>query len=125
MKEQHQFAFSALLMLLAVAAGAFGAHGLRPLLEPRMLEVWETAVLYHLIHAIALLVIAALQMQKPGRGFGLAWSVMLGGLLLFSGSLSTIVLPGWRAIGPVTPLGGLTLMLSWLLVAWAGYRSAA
>ncbi|NLO79767.1 MAG: DUF423 domain-containing protein [Xanthomonadaceae bacterium] len=117
-----RFAVAGCLMFLAVGAGAFGSHGLRNLVAPDRVEAWETAVLYHLVHGLALLVVALLHAWRPSKPLAWAWGFMLLGVCLFSGSIYTIVLTGARWLGPVTPLGGVTLMLSWLLLAWAGTR---
>jgi uncharacterized membrane protein YgdD (TMEM256/DUF423 family) len=107
---------AALLGAAGVALGAFGAHGLRARLDARGLEVWETAVRYHLVHAIALLALAlsphAAQLRTAGWLFA-------AGIALFSGSLYALALGGPRLLGPVTPLGGLALIAGWLWIARA------
>ncbi|MGF1678730.1 MAG: DUF423 domain-containing protein [Candidatus Methylacidiphilales bacterium] len=105
---------AALLGALAVALGAFGAHSLAPLLEQTgRLEVWKTAAIYHLAHAVLLVVLCALR-PFPHR----AWWLMASGVVLFSGSLYLLCLTqrGW--IGSVTPVGGLLLLTGWLVLAW-------
>src|SRR5438132_4133441 len=105
------FRIAAGLCFLAVALGAFGAHGLRSTLETRgMLDVWNKAVLYHFIHAIALLVLAL--HGSVNRG---AWWLLFGGIFLFSGSLYLIALiPHARDwLETVTPVGGLCLLAVW------------
>jgi uncharacterized membrane protein YgdD (TMEM256/DUF423 family) len=107
---------AALLGAAGVALGAFGAHGLRARLDARALEIWETAVRYHLLHAVALLALA-LSPQAPAlRGPG--W-LFVAGIALFSGSLYALALGGPRALGPVTPLGGLAFLAGWLWLAKA------
>jgi uncharacterized membrane protein YgdD (TMEM256/DUF423 family) len=113
----------ALNMFLAVGAGAFGAHGLRRVLSPEMLGVWQTAVTYQIAHALGLLAIAAL----GGRyGVGL-WTVagwlMFAGIVLFSGSLYLLAGLEIRWMGAVTPIGGLAFLAAWALVAWAALRA--
>ena len=107
---------AALLGAAGVALGAFGAHGLRARLDARALEVWETAVRYHLVHAVALLALAlspyAAQLRTAGWLFA-------AGIALFSGSLYALALGGPRLLGPVTPLGGLALIAGWLWIARA------
>ena len=101
------------LCFLAVALGAFGAHSLRSTLEQhRMSDVWNKAVLYHFVHAIALLVLALHGTINRG-----AWWLLLVGILLFSGSLYVMALiPQARDwLGSVTPLGGLCFLAGW---AW-------
>lgn len=111
-----------IVLFIAVGAGAFGSHGLRGLVSPELIEVWKTAVLYQLIHGLALLLIAILLELRPAQLLAKAWLTMLLGVGLFSGSLYLIVLTGNRWLGPVTPIGGLILLLSWLMVAWGGFR---
>ncbi|MAI80531.1 MAG: hypothetical protein CL917_16420 [Deltaproteobacteria bacterium] len=98
---------------LAVAAGAFGAHGLRDRVTPDQISAWSTAAQYHLLHSVVLLALAlyALNAEKSIR---LPGSFFLVGTLLFSGSIYLLVLTSWRWLGPVTPLGGLLLMAGWI-----------
>ncbi len=101
---------------LGVALGAFGAHGLRDVVtDPHLLEVWETAARYHLIHALALLGVAA-HPARPARA-GVAFLVGVG---LFSGSLYLMTLTGMRWLGAITPLGGVAFIVGWLLLGFAG-----
>jgi uncharacterized membrane protein YgdD (TMEM256/DUF423 family) len=111
------------LALLAVMAGAFGAHGLRNLVSERGLEVFQTAVTYQMYHSIALVLVALLAGQGLSRKL-LGWSAgfLLAGILLFSGSLYLLVLTDIRWIGPITPLGGLCFMVGWALVITSGLR---
>ena len=108
-----------------VGLGAFGAHGLEAHLEAAgRAGVWETAVLYHLIHSLVLLALGvwAIQARHAVSLIRRAAWLMLLGLLLFSGSLYALALdgPGW--LGPVTPLGGVLLLLGWLTIALAAWR---
>ncbi len=113
----------AFLALLAVMAGAFGAHGLRSLVSERGLEVFQTAVTYQMYHSIALVLVALLAGQGLPRKL-LGWSAgfFLAGILLFSGSLYLLVLTDIRWIGPVTPLGGVCFMVGWALLITSGLR---
>lgn len=113
----------ALFAMLAVMAGAFGAHGLRSVVSARALEVFQTAVTYQVYHAIGLILIALL------AGFGLhrrllklAAGFFLAGILMFSGSLYLLVLTELRWIGPITPIGGVCFMVGWALVLAAGLK---
>jgi uncharacterized membrane protein YgdD (TMEM256/DUF423 family) len=106
----------ALLGAAGVALGAFGAHGLRARLDARALEVWETAVRYHLVHAVALL---ALALSPHAASLRTAGWLFAAGIALFSGSLYALALGGPRLLGPVTPLGGLALVAGWLWIARA------
>jgi len=102
---------AAALCFLAVALGAFGAHALRSTLETRgMLDVWNKAVLYHFIHAIALFALALYGTANRG-----AWWLLFAGIFLFSGSLYLLALSNVRWLGAITPLGGLCFLAGW---AW-------
>jgi uncharacterized membrane protein YgdD (TMEM256/DUF423 family) len=95
----------------AVALGAFGAHALKTTLQASgMLDVWNKAVLYHLVHAVALLALAL-----HGAGNRAAYLLFVAGILLFSGSLYTMALINLRWLGAITPLGGLCFLAGW---AW-------
>jgi len=113
---------------LAVALGAFGAHGLQSYLEGQVdgalrLEWWETAAHYHLIHALAFVACAWIAERTAGRlaVFG-GWCFQLG-ILLFSGSLYVMCLTDLRVLGAVTPIGGVLLLGGWALVV-AGARAS-
>src|SRR5712691_9094849 len=102
---------AAALCFLAVALGAFGAHALRSTIESHgMTEVWNKAVLYHFVHAIALLVLALYGTTNRG-----AWWLLCAGVFLFSGSLYVMALTNLRWLGAITPLGGVCFLLGW---AW-------
>ncbi|HEX4403573.1 MAG TPA: DUF423 domain-containing protein [Polyangia bacterium] len=103
------------LGFLGVALGAFGAHGLRDHLAPGMLEVYKTGVLYHLIHAVALLAVAlgAEKLARP-RAVGVLW---IAGVVIFSGSLYALAITGIGMLGAITPIGGLLLMAGWVTLA--------
>lgn len=109
--------------LLGVALGAFGAHGLKSKVTIEMLKVWETAVLYHLIHALALILIGILCYLMPEinsiRHAG--WAILVG-TLLFSGSLYLLVVTGSKPLGIITPLGGVAFLAGWLLLAIAVWK---
>ena len=109
---------AAALCFLAVALGAFGAHALRSMLESHgMLDVWNKAVLYHFIHAIALLVLALYGPSNRG-----AWWLLFAGIFLFSGSLYVMALTNLRWLGAITPLGGLCFLAGWLWLIVAPMR---
>ncbi len=111
-------------MLLAVALGAFGAHALKKTLTPEMMAVYETAIHYHVYHALGLLAIGLLALHLPGSG-ALRWAgiLMAVGLLLFSGSLYALSLSGLRWLGAITPAGGAAFLAAWLLLAVAVVRA--
>lgn len=109
---------------IAVALGAFGAHGLQSRLGDvadgaKRLGWWQTAAQYHLLHALALGLVAVLVVQLPRARFaGMAFVL---GTLLFSGSLYVMALGGPRWLGAVTPLGGLGFLAGWAVLAWCGF----
>ena len=109
----------ALLLATGVAAGAFGAHGLRRVVTPDSLEIWRTAAQYQMLHGLGLLLIAALWSQVSPAQAGWAGGLMLAGTILFSGSLYALVLTGTRVLGAITPVGGLLMIAAWVLLAWA------
>ena len=102
------------LMLVAVAAGAFGAHGLRQKLTPDLLAVFETGVRYQAYHALALFSVAWMAQRAPGRLVDSAGWCFLWGVALFSGSLYALALTGVRKLGAITPIGGLLFLIGWL-----------
>jgi uncharacterized membrane protein YgdD (TMEM256/DUF423 family) len=105
-----------LLGFTGITLGAFGAHALRDSLAERgMTQAWQTAVLYHLLHAVALLALPA------WTGVRRLWIV---GVFLFSGSLYGLALGGPKLLGPITPLGGLTLLAGWALLSWKAFELA-
>lgn len=99
---------------LAVALGAFGAHGLKARLSSEMLAVWQTAVQYHAWHALGLLAVGFL---SPSIWSKVAGGLLAAGIVLFSGSLYALALGAPRFFGAVTPLGGLAFILGWLAFA--------
>ncbi len=106
----------AALMLLGVAAGAFGAHGLKQRLTPELLAIWETGARYQLYHALGLLALAALWEKLSPRGASAAGWCFLLGVVVFSGSLYALSLTGERRLGAITPLGGLLFLAGWAAV---------
>jgi uncharacterized membrane protein YgdD (TMEM256/DUF423 family) len=108
-----------LLAGLAVAAGAFGAHALKTRLPNDLLAVFETGVRYHMYHSLGLLAIALALDRWPNSHCQVAGWLLLGGIVLFSGSLYALSLTGMRMLGAITPLGGLCFLAGWALLAWA------
>jgi uncharacterized membrane protein YgdD (TMEM256/DUF423 family) len=109
---------AAVLCFLAVALGAFGAHSLKATLQAHeMVSVWEKAVLYHFLHALALLVLAL-----HGIGTRAPWFLFLAGIVLFSGSLYLLALTNVRWLGAITPLGGLCFLAGWAWLAISNFR---
>jgi uncharacterized membrane protein YgdD (TMEM256/DUF423 family) len=116
------FILGAVLAGMGVAAGAFGAHALRTRLTPEVLGVFEVGVRYHLIHALALLIVAWATTRWPGTGPIAAGWLFLGGILLFSGSLYGLSLSGVRGLGAITPFGGVALIVGWLVLGWSVWQ---
>ena len=116
-------ALGALFAALAVAAGAFGAHGLRARLSPDMLAVFETGARYQMYHALGLIAVAWAAARWPQTSFALAGWCMVAGIVVFSGSLYLLSLTGQRWLGAITPLGGLAFMAGWVALALAAWRS--
>ena len=107
---------------IAVACGAFGAHGLKDRLDPQEMAIFETAARYQMFHALALLAVGLLSLR-----FESVWTTAAGwcfcvGILLFSGSLYVLVFSGIRGLGAITPLGGLGFLGGWLCLAVAAFR---
>ncbi|WML50456.1 DUF423 domain-containing protein [Neobacillus sp. PS3-34] len=102
---------------LAVALGAFGAHGLADKLEPKYLDIWKTGVTYQMFHATGILVVAILLGKMPTSSL-FSWSgwLMLIGIILFSGSLYVLSLTKIGILGAITPLGGVAFLAAWILM---------
>ena len=117
----------ALNAFFAVAAGAFGAHGLKTRVSPEMLATFETGARYHMYHALALFAVAWLTTRAGAGGAGVklagvgGW-MFLAGIVLFSGSLYAYSLTGVRSLAYITPVGGLAFLAGWILVAIAASR---
>jgi len=107
---------------LGVAAGAFGAHGLRGRLSPEMLAVFETAARYQMYHAFGLFVVAWAAVRWPQSAVPIAGWLFLAGIVIFSGSLYGLALGGARWLGAITPLGGMAFLAGWAVLAWVAWR---
>lgn len=117
---QNRFLLPAALFgLLGVAMGAFGAHGLKPLLSDYQLDIYKTAVQYQMWHALLLGLIAMLPARKQLRWAG--WC-LIAGIILFSGSLYLLAISGQRWLGMITPIGGLAFLSAWGLLAFVAYQ---
>ena len=108
---------AALLGALAVALGAFAAHGLKAVLSERLLEVFQTGVDYQFWHVGALLVTGLLQQRQNSRGLKVSALAFLAGIVCFSGSLYVLALSGIHWLGAITPLGGTAFIIGWLSLA--------
>jgi uncharacterized membrane protein YgdD (TMEM256/DUF423 family) len=107
------FALGSVSALVAVAAGAFGAHGLRARLTPDLLAVFETGARYQMYHALALLAVGWALTRWPGPWPVRAGWLFVAGTVLFSGSLYVLALTGARWLGAITPLGGVAFLAGW------------
>lgn len=109
-------------MFLAVALGAFGAHGLRHRLSPDMLEIFETGVRYHFYHALGLFAVAWVADKSPsGLATAAGWA-LTAGIVIFSGTLYLLSVTGVRWLGAITPIGGVSFLAGWVLLFVAAGR---
>jgi uncharacterized membrane protein YgdD (TMEM256/DUF423 family) len=111
-------AAGALNAAIAVAAGAFAAHGLRERLAPRALEIFETGARYQMYHALAMILAGVL----VARGAATAGWLFQAGIVVFSGSLYALALSDVKVLGAITPLGGLAFLAGWVWLAWSAWR---
>lgn len=122
MSARTLFAFGAIAALLAVAAGAFGAHALSERLTPERLATFETGARYQMYHALALLIAAGAAARWPGSNASIAATFFLIGIVVFCGSCYALALGSPRWLGAITPIGGVSFMIGWGLLAWAALR---
>jgi uncharacterized membrane protein YgdD (TMEM256/DUF423 family) len=115
-------ALGALSAGLSVAAGAFGAHALKERLSPDLLAIFETGARYEMYHALGLVAAAWAADRAPAAAAWAGW-LFVAGTVLFSGSLYALALTGVRALGAVTPLGGVAFIAGWIALAVAALRS--
>lgn len=113
---------ASIFLILAVAIGAFGAHGLKSHLSDEMLTIYKTGVEYHFYHAIGLLLVGVLAFSMPS--VYLKWSAILlsAGIILFSGSLYALSITGIKGLGAITPFGGLSFIAGWVLLGVAALK---
>jgi uncharacterized membrane protein YgdD (TMEM256/DUF423 family) len=121
--ERTFFTLGALSAFLAVAAGAFGAHGLKARLSADLLNTFEIAARYHFCHSLALCVTAWACTRWPNAVTSAAGWLFVIGSIIFSGSLYALALTGWRWLGAITPFGGLAFLVGWICLAWGAWRS--
>ncbi|MFL6716223.1 MAG: DUF423 domain-containing protein [Burkholderiaceae bacterium] len=117
--EKFFFVCGAVSAFIGVAAGAFGAHGLKQRLGADMMAVFEVGVRYQMYHAFALIATAWAISRWPGSLANSAGTLFILGTVLFSGSLYLLSLTGIRWLGAITPLGGLAWLAAWVCLAWA------
>lgn len=116
------FGIGAVLAFVAVAAGAFGAHLLEARLSPDRLDTFQLGARYQMYHALALLAVAWAATRWPGPATHWAGWLFVFGVVVFSGSLYALGLGAPRWFGAITPIGGLSFLAGWLLLAWAALR---
>ena len=115
-------AVGAVLCAISIAAGAFGAHGLRARLDARALELWETSARYLMYSGLGILVIALASRPAGGRLYSLAAGAMLVGAVIFCGTVAILALGGPRWLGAITPIGGLLMIIAFVMFAIAAFR---
>jgi len=113
----------AIMMALAVAIGAFGAHGLKSVVSEEMLVIYHTGVEYHFYHALGLFVVAFVANFYENKKVKFAGYFMLFGIFIFSGSLYTLSITGITLLGAITPIGGTLFIISWILLALSVKKS--
>ena len=121
--ERLFFILGSVSGLIAVAAGAFGAHSLRDRISADLLVTFETGVRYQMYHALALIAVAWAATRWTNSLTSVAGWLFVAGTLIFSGSLYALSLTGARWLGAVTPLGGVAFLGGWLCLALAAWRS--
>lgn len=121
--ERLFLALGAISAFIGVAAGAFGAHGLKSRLSAEMLVIFETGVRYQMYHAFALLFVAWAISRFSSSLLTTAGWLFVVGTVLFSGSLYLLSLTETRWLGAITPLGGVAFLGGWLCLAWAALKS--
>lgn len=127
MQNRSLLATGCFLMFVAVAAGAFGAHGLKSVLSSDMLAIWQTAVLYQMIHSLGVIAVGlALLVCSDELAVWLKRCayLMLVGMGLFCGSLYALAYSELRWLGAITPLGGVAFLAAWLTMTWAFFRKS-
>lgn len=119
-------ATGAIGLALAVILGAFGAHGLRDRLDAYSMSVYEKAVFYHFVHALGILIVSIMPRASMLPRAAASWvcALLCAGIVLFSGSLYVLAVSGVRALGAITPLGGLCFIAAWVLLAYRLIRLA-
>jgi len=126
MKSNHLIAFAGVSGAVAVALGAFAAHGLKAVLSPYLLGVFETGVHYQFLHTVMVLACAILIRfdigKKAQKGLSSAAICFIIGILCFSGSLYALALTGIKWFGPITPLGGVFFIIGWVLLAVSAFK---
>lgn len=118
MKKINALLWGAALMALAIMLGAFGAHGLKSRVSALALETYQTGVLYHIIHSLALLVIGVVELIKPNYDFKFSKLAFLSAIFLFSVNCYLYAVTGVKTFAMVVPIGGVMFILGWIKLAW-------
>ncbi|TGK07055.1 DUF423 domain-containing protein [Leptospira semungkisensis] len=113
--------FAGLLGFLGVALGAFGAHGLKSILTPDLMTIFDTGSKYHLIHSVVLLALALSEKTTESKPLRVGFWFIFAGVLIFSGSLYILSITGIRILGAVTPFGGVSLLIGWSSIAYSAF----
>ena len=116
--SKHSLVLGSFLLGLAVMIGAFGAHGLKNLVEPRLLETFETGVRYHFYHGFGLLFLGFLQAMIPALKTKVSTFAFVVGILLFSFNCYFYVISGTKIFAMIVPLGGVLFILGWMNLSW-------
>lgn len=119
------FILGAVSAAISVGTGAFGAHGLKARVAPDMLAVWETASRYQMYHAVGLIAASWIWSRWPSGAATASGWLFVAGTVIFSGSLYAMTLSGARALGAITPIGGLAFIAGWIALAWAAGPQAS
>lgn len=122
MMDRWFFVLGSVSAFLAVALGAFAAHGLKSRLAADMLQIFEVGVRYQMYHALALLAVGWASSRWPGAAVTAAGWLFIAGTLVFSGSLYLLSFTGMRWLGAITPIGGAAFLLGWAALAWGVWR---
>jgi uncharacterized membrane protein YgdD (TMEM256/DUF423 family) len=122
MNSARTLIIAGLLLALATACGAFGAHALRGQLAPERVQLWETAVRYQFFQALGLIGVGVAMRSIDNGALRAAAALVIAGVVLFSGSLYALAFGAPRALGALTPLGGAAWIIGWLLFAYGAWR---
>jgi uncharacterized membrane protein YgdD (TMEM256/DUF423 family) len=129
MNKNKNLVLIGFLGVVAVALGAFGAHGLKALLTPAEMNTFETGIHYHFYHTFAILAAAILTKNRTSKPLNIAIILFSVGILLFSGSLYLLAcneilgIESWKFLGPITPIGGVCLMAGWAMFIVKGLKN--
>ena len=116
---------ASVFLALAVTIGAFGAHGLKSHISAEMIQIYKTGVEYHFYHALGLLLVGVLAIVMPSVSFKWPAIFLSAGIILFSGSLYVLAITGIKALGAITPLGGLSFIVGWIILfvtVWKNFK---